>query len=182
MADGTTYGVNFPFNTSNNGYYFLLSNTTDEEIRSNLLHLIFTRKGSRYYLPDFGTRIYDFIFDPLDGETFESIKSEIQEQVEKYIPNLIINEISVKPYLDWEKENQSSDDTNNTFSVSYEKGEITYSSMIPSAGTNQQPSYEANDIYRVPGEETKDYTAKLRIEYTNNNSSFGSREFIIVNI
>lgn len=182
MADGLYYGVNFPFNFSDNGYYFLLSEATDEEIRSNLLHLIFTRKGSRYFLPDFGTRIYDFIFDPLDGETFESIKSEIQDQVEKYIPNLVINEISVKPYLDWEKENENSDQTSNTFNLSYDKGEITYTSLIASAGTNQQPSYETNDIFRVPGQETKEYTAKLRIEYTNNNSAFGTREFIIVNI
>ena len=38
-----------------------------KKIRADLLHLILTRKGSRYYLPDFGTRIYEFIFEPMDG-------------------------------------------------------------------------------------------------------------------
>ena len=154
MADGTTYGVNFPFRPSQKGYYVSLSETTDEEIRSSLLHLILTRKGSRYFLPDFGTRIYEFIFDPLDGETFEGIKSEIQEQVEKYIPNLIINDITVTPYLDSEE--------------------------VP--GEINQELLGTSDIYRVPGANTQEYTAKLRIDYVNNNNAFGSREFIIINI
>jgi hypothetical protein len=71
MADGLTYGVNFPFRTSPKGYYFSLSETGDEEIRSSLLHLILTKKGSRYFLPNFGTRIYEYIFDPMDGDTFD---------------------------------------------------------------------------------------------------------------
>jgi phage baseplate assembly protein W len=154
MADGSTYGINFPFRDNPLGYYFSLSETTDEEIRSNLLHLILTKKGSRYFLPDFGTRIYEYIFDPFDGETFEAIKSDIQAQVDKYIPNLIINNISVTPYL-------QSDEA---------PGEIN------------QELLGQSDIYRIPGANTEEYTAKLRIDYTNDNSGFGSREFIIINI
>ena len=95
MSNGITYGINFPFLQSVEGNYVKLTQTADQEIRSSLLHLILTRRGSRYYLPDFGTRIYEFIFEPLDGETFESIKVEIEEQVEKYIPNLTINSITI---------------------------------------------------------------------------------------
>jgi phage baseplate assembly protein W len=182
MADGTTYGVKFPFRQSQKNYYFSLSEKTDDEIRSNLLHLILTRKGSRYFLPDFGTRIYEFIFDPLDGETFEGIKSEIQEQVEKYIPNLIINDISVIPYLDWEKENEDPLGLDDTFNMSFSKGKITTTSIVPSSNPDQQPTFTNNDIFRVPGANTEEYTAKLRIEYTNNNNAFGSNEFIIINI
>ena len=91
MANGVTYGINFPFNDSLKGDYLSLSQNPDQEIRSNLIHLILTRKGSRYYLPDFGTKIYEFIFEPLDGVTFESIKDDIRDNVSKYIPNLIIN-------------------------------------------------------------------------------------------
>jgi hypothetical protein len=154
MADGLTYGVNFPFRTNPKGYYFSLSETEDEEIRSSLLHLILTRKGSRYFLPNFGTRIYEFIFDPMDGDTFEGIKSDIQEQVETFIPNLTINNITVTPYLESEE----------------------------AEGFVDQELLGQTDVYRVPGANTQEYTAKLRIDYTNNNSAFGSREFIIINI
>ena len=62
MANGKTYGINFPFQDSLQGKYLSLSEDANREIRSNLIHLILTRKGSRYYLPDFGTRIFEFIF------------------------------------------------------------------------------------------------------------------------
>jgi hypothetical protein len=54
MANGVTYGINFPFIDSFDGKYLDLSNYTNEEIRSSLIHLLLTRKGSRYFLPDFG--------------------------------------------------------------------------------------------------------------------------------
>ena len=75
-----------------------LTKNCRREIRTDLLHLILTRKGSRYYLPDFGTRIYEFIFEPMDGPTFDAIKSDIQTSVDKYIPNLQINDILYHPY------------------------------------------------------------------------------------
>jgi hypothetical protein len=38
------------------------------------------------------------------------------------------------------------------------------------------------DIYRLPGKNTEEYTAKLRIEYTNDRNPFGSKQFVIINI
>ena len=79
MANGKTYGLSFPFVDSFDGKYLDLTDYAAEEIRSNLIHLLLTRKGSRYYLPDFGTRLYEYIFEPLDGPTFRNIESEIRD-------------------------------------------------------------------------------------------------------
>ena len=95
MANGKTYGISFPFVDSFDGKYLDLTDYTAEEIRSNLIHLLLTRKGSRYYLPDFGTRLLEYIFDPLDGPTFSAIEAEIRDSVTKYIPNLQITTITV---------------------------------------------------------------------------------------
>jgi phage baseplate assembly protein W len=154
MANGTTYGITFPFRNSEKGYYFSLTEETADEIRSNLLHLILTRKGTRYYLPDFGTRIYEFIFEPLDGETFESIRSDIEEQVAKYIPNLTINSITIEPYLESEES----------------PGDLNYELLGQAS------------IYKIPGQNTGEYTAKIKIDYTDEAKAFGSREFVIINI
>jgi len=154
MSNGITYGINFPFLQSVEGDYVKLTQTADEEIRASLLHLILTRRGSRYYLPDFGTRIYEFIFEPLDGETFEIIRVEIEEQVAKYIPNLTINSITIEPYT------ESGDVV----------GQLDYELLGQAS------------IYRIPGANTAEYTAKLKIDYTDENKAFGSREFIIINI
>lgn len=104
MADGNTYGINFPFRDSFDGKYLDLAQYNDEEIRSNLVHLLLTRKGTRYYLPDFGTRLYEYIFEPLDGPTFSDIESEIRDSVEEYIPGIRITKISIKPASEGEED------------------------------------------------------------------------------
>lgn len=154
MANGITYGINFPFRQSQVGKYLSLSETTDEEIRTDLIHLLLTRRGSRYFLPDFGTRLYEYIFEPLDGATFEEIRAEIEEQVTTYIPNLTINSITVQPYTE-------SEDV---------VGQLDYELLGQAS------------IYRIPGANTAEYTAKIKIDYTNDARSFGSRQFVIINI
>jgi phage baseplate assembly protein W len=101
MADGTTYGINFPFRDSYDGKYLDLSVVNDQEIRTDLIHLLLTRKGSRYYLPDFGTRLYEFIFEPLDGPTFSEIEAEIRASVEEYIPGITITNIRHNCSVRW---------------------------------------------------------------------------------
>jgi phage baseplate assembly protein W len=154
MANGITYGINFPFLDSKTGKYLSLSETTNDEIRSNLIHLLLTRKGSRYFLPDFGTRIYEFIFEPLDGPTFNDIESDIKDSVEKYIPNLLINSISITPLVELEED--------------------------PIA-VNTNPDLDPR-IYLLPGRGTKEYTAKVKVEYTITNDVFNSKDFVIINI
>jgi phage baseplate assembly protein W len=100
MANGKTYGVAFPFNPSPVGDYLLLTQTANEEIKTDLIHLLLTRKGSRYFLPDFGTRLYEYIFEPLDSPTFNNIESEIRDACEKYLPQLKITNITITPYTE----------------------------------------------------------------------------------
>ena len=104
MADGRTYGINFPFNDSREGKYLSLSSTATQEIRTDLIHLLLTRKGTRYYIPNFGTRLYEFIFEPMDGPTFSEIEAEIRSSVEEYIPNITITNISVTDASDGEED------------------------------------------------------------------------------
>jgi len=159
MVLNKTYGINFPFKSSQEGTYLSLTKTVEEEVRANLLHLILTKKGSRFYLPDFGTRIYEFIFEPLDGPTFENIKDDIREAVKKYIPNLEINEISIKPY--------SSEDKSDISSLTFD---------------TEPSEYQMFDIYRTAGEGVDEYTAKIKIDYSVSDSTFNTRDFIIINI
>jgi phage baseplate assembly protein W len=95
-----TYGINFPFAEGINGDFIKLTETPELEIKSNLIHLLLTRKGSRYYLPDFGTNLYQYIFEPLDDITMGKIEDEITDAVEKYIPNLTINKIIINKFYD----------------------------------------------------------------------------------
>lgn len=95
-----TYGINFPFADGVNGDFLYLTQYPEQEIKSNLIHLLLTRKGSRYYLPDFGTNLYQYIFEPLDDIIKANIENEINSAVAQYIPNLKINKITLTQYYD----------------------------------------------------------------------------------
>ena len=126
MADGRTYGINFPFRDSFDGKYLDLSDYSDEEIRSSLIHLLLTRKGSRYFLPKFGTRLYEYIFEPLDGPTFSDIETEIRDSVDTYIPNLIVNSIKITPAID---DLTNTDNEIRTYNLPG-RGEIEYTAKV----------------------------------------------------
>jgi phage baseplate assembly protein W len=152
MADGFTYGINFPFKDSFEGTYLDLSFSPEEEVRSNLIHLLLTRKGTRYFLPDFGTRLYEFIFEPMDGPTYSEIEGEIRDSVSQYIPGITITNIEIIPASDGEED----------------KG--TY---INSDGQRE---------FRVPGISEKEHTAKIKIDYILNDTAFSNSDFVIINI
>jgi phage baseplate assembly protein W len=153
MANGKTYGIAFPFNISNDGKFLKLTETSTDEIRTDLIHLLLTRKGSRYYLPDFGTRLYEFIFEPLDSPTFNNIESDIREACEKYMPQLKITNISIKAASSEEE----------TFVVTTNGN-----------ATDRQ--------FTMPGLNNEEYTAKVRIDYAVTDDVFGSKDFVILNI
>jgi len=131
---------------------FDLTDTPEDEIKADLIHLLLTRKGMRYFLPDFGTRLYEYIFEPMDTPTFDSIEAEIREQVDKYIPNLRIDNIEVTPILEAEESEGTLVTTND------------------------------DRVYRVSGGAAEEYTAKIRVDFTTTSSAFQTKDFVIINL
>ena len=73
--------------------YFKLTQTTKDALASNLTLLFLTEKGQRYYMPDYGTNIRKFLFEPNDDITRGDIEQDIKTSVRKYIPQLEITDI-----------------------------------------------------------------------------------------
>ena len=59
------------------------------------MHVIFTPKGQKLRDPEFGTDLIRYIFEPNDNISWEGIKTEISESVNKYVNGVVINNISV---------------------------------------------------------------------------------------
>jgi len=156
MADGITYGLNFPFRDSKKGDYLQLTEFEAQEIKADLIHLLLTRKGTRYYLPDFGTRLYEFLFEPFDGLTFNAIESDIRDAVAMFMPNLLLNNITITP--------------------ADPQQEVDIATGQNLIGTSE------SSIYRFPGKGTSEYTAKIKIDYSTNNNTYSQSDFIIINI
>jgi phage baseplate assembly protein W len=146
------YGIDFPFRNSLKGDFIKMTESPENEVRANLLHLLLTRKGSRYFLPDFGTRLYEYIFDQNDMISHSIIEDEIRESVKKYIPNLNVNSVIVT----------SAEDDPEEFRTFSEE--------------------EDSRLFRVSDATNKPYTAKVKIDYTVNNGAFSSSDFVIINI
>jgi phage baseplate assembly protein W len=113
---------------------------------------LLTRKGTRYYLPDFGTRLYEYIFEPLDGPTFSQIEAEIRDSVEEYIPGITITKLTVTPASEGEED----------------------------MGTYVDGNDER--VFRVPGIGTKEHTAKIKIDYLLTDDAFNASDFVIINL
>jgi len=96
MADGKYININFPFKDSAKGFFLDLNKSDSAAIKADLMHLILTRKGERLYLPDFGTNLLKYIFQPNDGVTQSEIKDEISQTVKKYLPNLQVNKVNIE--------------------------------------------------------------------------------------
>jgi phage baseplate assembly protein W len=146
------YGITFPFGDSQEGLFLGMNELANAEVRSNLVHLILTIKGSRYFLPDFGTNLMRLIFEPLDSGTKASIDREIRESVEEFIPKLNINNVDVKSAEDLraeESDGEADQTRDNTFGV---------------------------------GDSEREYTIRIRIDYSIGSGMFESRDFVIINL
>ena len=90
------FDFKYPFtNDFMEKYEFDLNNNQRERVASDLLHLIFTPKGQRLRLPDYGTNLIQYIFEPNDESIWPEVKQEIQDTVRKWIYGVDLNDIQV---------------------------------------------------------------------------------------
>ena len=74
--------------------FFKLNKTLGEVIKQNLKMLMLTTPGERIMHPEFGIGARNFLFDT-KAETLQSLKSEINTQVRKYIPFIKIISVNL---------------------------------------------------------------------------------------
>ncbi len=74
------------------GPYALNKNLKDA-IKQNFKNLLLTSPGERVMLPDFGVGMRRFLFEGSDGNSFSKVTTEIQRQVDKYLPFIDVEEV-----------------------------------------------------------------------------------------
>ena len=80
-------------------------------VKENLTKHIFTRRGERVNMTQFGTRIPDILFEPLDDNTLDIIESDIIDVINfdprirlldlKVIPNFEENSVRVTATINY---------------------------------------------------------------------------------
>ena len=64
-------GLDYPVRLGNKGY-FKRTSTLIQAARVNIESVLLTRKGERVFQPDFGSGIYDFLFDNISDENIST--------------------------------------------------------------------------------------------------------------
>lgn len=96
MAKQQYFGIKYPFTSVDFQNFFIdVNSTPKDKVRSEVMHVIFTPKGQRIRMPDFGTDLIKYIFEVNDTESWQGVKNEISESVRKYVPNVTLNNIQV---------------------------------------------------------------------------------------
>ena len=67
-----------------------------ELVKSDLLNHIFTKRGTRVMMPNFGTRIPEMVFEPLDEETVEIIRDDLITVI-NFDPRVTLLSLDVQP-------------------------------------------------------------------------------------
>ena len=80
--------------------FFSTNNISKKALSSNLILLLLTEKGERYYMPDYGTNLLKFIFEPNDDDTTVNVKEDLNNTVSKYMPQITISNVEFNRLVD----------------------------------------------------------------------------------
>ncbi len=88
-------GISIPFNNP----YKVFNSTfsTKDQIKSNLINLLLTRKGERIKNPQFGTDFQKLLFEPSSDVLHNSIKENILISINTYIPEITVTNMDIIP-------------------------------------------------------------------------------------
>ena len=90
-----SYNITYPFKDDNEiRSYIQMNQVSKDSYSSNLLLLLLTQKGQRYYESDYGTNLLKYIFEPNDQLTATQVEEEIRNTVALYIPEVKITSVN----------------------------------------------------------------------------------------
>jgi len=90
-----SYNITYPFKDNNETRSFIQMNQVSKDsYSSNLLLLLLTQRGERYYESDYGTNLLKYIFEPNDQLSASDVEEEIKNTVALYIPKVKITSVT----------------------------------------------------------------------------------------
>ena len=94
----TPLGLNLPLRNGPNSGYFDQSFDSYTQIRMNIINLLRTIPGERRMQPTFGCRLWNVVFEQNDEVVPEKINNIIREDVSRWIPGVVVKDITTKYY------------------------------------------------------------------------------------
>lgn len=90
------YGIKFPFKCQSIFNTFVDLNLDSEDaVRSQIMHILFTPIGQRLRKPLFGSKLIQYIFNPNDTQSWADVEEEVKTLIKNNIPQCNIDKLSV---------------------------------------------------------------------------------------
>lgn len=86
-------GISYPIKRGNNGY-FESAFDTKETIKNALANLILTPKKTRPGRPDYGSSMYEFLFEQITDNTV--IENVLREDINTWVPSIEVISINTR--------------------------------------------------------------------------------------
>jgi phage baseplate assembly protein W len=67
----------------------------DMAVRQSIYLIVMTVPGERVLRPEFGCRIHELIFDPLNSQTFITAKRYVEEAIRRWEPRIDVEELTI---------------------------------------------------------------------------------------
>ena len=103
IPDGTTAdpgfvgrGFRFPMGVDHRGSIALTSSA--EDLDCSLRVIISTAPTERVMRPEFGCRIWDLLFEPINSNTLGLMAQAVRESVAQWEPRVELEDVEVSPY------------------------------------------------------------------------------------
>ncbi|MEM1242037.1 MAG: GPW/gp25 family protein [Cyanobacteria bacterium P01_H01_bin.26] len=88
-------GLAFPIGINVQGSFQLSGDTTNLE--ESIRIILGTRLGERVYRPNFGSRLSELVFEPMNTQTLLLLRLYIQEALEIWEPRITLKDIYTEP-------------------------------------------------------------------------------------
>ena len=89
-------GVSFPVRMNQQGNVEFSFGS--QNIQESILLILLTEIGERLYRPNFGCRIHELSFAPLNTETLSLMRIYVQEALDLWEPRIIVEDVTAKPF------------------------------------------------------------------------------------
>lgn len=88
-------GLSFPLQTNVQGGFKLSSEA--QKVKESIWLILRTDLGERVYRPDFGCRLSELTFAPMNNDTLLRIRLYILEALQKWEPRIEVDEVRADP-------------------------------------------------------------------------------------
>jgi uncharacterized protein len=95
VADFIGRGISFPMHVDTSGAIAMGHGADD--IDANLRVVLITAPGERVMRPQFGCRIWDLLFEPINANTLGLMAEAVRDAVSQWEPRVELDDVDIEP-------------------------------------------------------------------------------------